>query len=63
VFHPENPYMYRNVSMELGILIPLYAGIYVMRYARLPRWVQATCMIALWTCSAGFMAWAYTLPR
>jgi len=55
--------MYRNVSMELGILIPLYAGIYVMRYARLPRWVQATCMIALWTCSAGFMAWAYTLPR
>jgi membrane-bound metal-dependent hydrolase YbcI (DUF457 family) len=62
-FHLENPYMYRNVTMEVGIFVPLYAGIYVMRYTHLPRWARVTCMSVLWACSAGFMAWAYTLPR
>ncbi len=59
-FQFENPYLYRNVLMEIGIFLPLYGGIYLWQHAR--GWKRSGAL-ALWLCTAGFIVWAFGLAR
>jgi len=59
----DNVTMYRNLLMEVGVVVPLYAGIYLARFAKLDRRKRSIGIAALWLCSLGFMGWAYTLAR
>ena len=59
----NNYYMYRNILIEVGILVPLCAGLYWLRHSTPAAVWQRLTGAALWCCSAGFMVWAYTLPR
>ena len=59
----SNPYMYRNLLMEVGILAPLCAGLYLVRHSRRAIWQRRMAVMALWGCSISFMGWAYTLVR
>jgi inner membrane protein len=62
-FRLDNVYMYRNLLMEVGVLVPLYAGIYLVRRANLGGWKRSIGIAVLWLCSLGFMGWASTLAR
>ncbi len=62
-FRLDNIYLYRNLLIELGVIAPLLAGIYLARFSNLPMLKRYGCVAALWLCSAGFMAWAFTLAR
>lgn len=62
-FRLDNVYMYRNLLMEVGALVPLYAGIYMARFARFDGWKRSIGVASLWLCSLGFMGWAFTLAR
>lgn len=62
-FRLNNLYLYRNLLIELGVIIPLFAGIYLARFSKLPTLERYGCVAASWLCSAGFMAWAFTLAR
>ncbi|HNT76638.1 MAG TPA: metal-dependent hydrolase [Anaerolineae bacterium] len=62
-FRLDNPYMYRNLLMEVGILIPLYAGVYLLRFGKGAGWKRYGSIAVLWLCSVGFMGWAFTLAR
>lgn len=62
-FRLDNVYMYRNLLMEVGVLVPLYAGIYLARFAKLDGRKRSIGVAALWLCSLGFMGWASTLAR
>lgn len=59
-FRLDNPYMYRNVLMELGIFVPLYGGLYLWQRRGAHYPIGAAL---LWLCAAGFMGWAFVLPR
>lgn len=61
-FRLNNFYMYRNVLMEVGVLGPLFTGIYLARFSRIAGWKQYVTA-GLWLCSLGFMGWASTLAR
>jgi hypothetical protein len=63
VFNLSNPLMYRNLFMEVGILVPLYAGLYLARHAQWAVWQRRVSVVLLWACSIGFMGWSYTLVR
>ncbi|HOV49044.1 MAG TPA: metal-dependent hydrolase [Anaerolineae bacterium] len=56
----DNPYMYRNILMELGIFVSVYGGVYLWR--RTSNRSKAGAVL-LWTCAGSFMAWAFTLTR
>ncbi len=58
-FRLDNPYMYRNVFMELGIFLPLYGGLYLWRHGA--RYKIGA--VLLWLCAAICMGWAFTLAR
>lgn len=62
-FRLDNVYMYRNLLMEAGALVPLYAGIYLARFAKFDGRKRSIGVAALWLCSLGFMGWAFTLAR
>jgi inner membrane protein len=62
-FRLDNVYMYRNLLIEVGVLVPLYAGIYLTRRANLGGWKRSIGIAVLWLCSLGFMGWASTLAR
>ncbi len=62
-FRLDNVYMYRNLLMEVGVLVPLFAGIYLARFAKLDERKRIISSAALWLCSLCFMGWAYTLAR
>mgnify|MGYP000918379240 CR=1 FL=1 len=62
-FRLDNVYMYRNLLMEVGVLIPLYAGIYLARFAKFDGRKRSIGVAVLWLCSLGFMGWAFTLAR
>lgn len=62
-FRLDNVYMYRNLLMEVGVLVPLYAGVYLARFAKLDGRRRILGSAALWLCSLAFMGWAYTLAR
>jgi hypothetical protein len=55
--------MYRNLLMEICILIPLYAGIYLLRFGKGSGWKRYGSIIVFWLCAAGFMGWASMLAR
>ncbi|HOC20601.1 MAG TPA: metal-dependent hydrolase [Anaerolineae bacterium] len=52
-FQMNNPYLYRNILMELGIFVPVYGGVYLWR--RTSGHSKAWAML-LWTCAGSFMA-------
>jgi inner membrane protein len=58
-----NPLFYRNLLIELGVLVPLCASLLLVRtrgrHSR--RWVLLLGGLVL--VSLGFMAWAMSLPR
>ncbi len=62
-FRFDNFYMYRNHLIEFGVIIPLFAGIYLARFSKRPTLKRYACIAALWLCSTGFMVWAFTLAR
>lgn len=62
-FRLDNVYLYRNLFMEAGVLVPLYAGIYLARFAKLDGQKRTIGSAVLWLCSLGFMGWASTLAR
>ena len=62
-FRLDNVFMYRNLLMEVGVLVPLYAGIYLARRAKLDGRRRSFGIAVLWLCSLGFMGWAFTLAR
>ena len=57
-----NFYFYYNLSIELGVLLPLIACIFIRKssIAAQARWVL---IVSLLLVSAGFMHWAYGLSR
>ena len=67
-FRLDNIYMYRNLLMEVGVLAPLFVGIYLARFshtrfAALSGWKRTVSIGILGLCSFGFMGWALTLAR
>jgi hypothetical protein len=55
----DNPLFYRNLLIELGVLVPLFTSLVLARARRL----RAAILIGLAAISLGFMAWAASLPR
>ncbi len=54
-----NYYFYRNLFIEMGVLLPLFAGIHLLiRKSPYRRLIPI-----LWITSITFMAWAFTLSR
>ncbi|MCP4536655.1 MAG: metal-dependent hydrolase [Chloroflexi bacterium] len=62
-YYLTNYYMYRNLLIEIGIFVPLYTSIYLIRRTSFAKYQQAGMIALLWCCSAGFMYWAYGLAR
>ncbi|MBN2004866.1 MAG: metal-dependent hydrolase [Anaerolineae bacterium] len=62
-FRLDNVYLYRNLLIELGVIVPLFSGVYLARFSKLPALKRYGCAAALWLCSVGFMVWAFTLAR
>jgi inner membrane protein len=62
-FRLDNVCMYRNLLIEAGVLIPLYAGIYLARRVKQDGRKRTLGAAALWLCSLGFMGWASALAR
>lgn len=58
----DNAYLLRNLLIELGVLLPVFAALVVMaRGAALRRWhTWALCVAPVW---AAFVAWSISLPR
>jgi membrane-bound metal-dependent hydrolase YbcI (DUF457 family) len=59
----DNYYMYRNVFIEIGILVPLYTGLYLAKRFTRSSWWQKAGIVALGCCALAFMYWGYTLAR
>jgi membrane-bound metal-dependent hydrolase YbcI (DUF457 family) len=59
----SNYYLYRNLSIELGVILPLVISTYLIstRSSRKNKYKSIVCGLIL--CSTGFMYWSYTLPR
>lgn len=59
----SNYYLYRNLWIEMGILLPLLAGIFLLRSPRAKNTIQKAAIAILFLISASFMYWGYSLPR
>lgn len=59
----QNPLLYRNLLIELGVLIPLAAALVMAFGPKRPRSARAGTIAGLLTLSAAFAAWAATLRR
>ena len=58
-----NYYLYKNLLIELGVLMPLFYSIYLSFHHR-PSFPNKILKIAgLLAISGGFMIWAFLLPR
>lgn len=57
-----NVYLWRNLLIELGVLLPVFAALVLMaRGAALRRWCTwALCVAPVWT---AFVVWSIRLPR
>jgi membrane-bound metal-dependent hydrolase YbcI (DUF457 family) len=62
-FRLDNYYMYRNVLIEVGILVPLYTGLYLAKHFKMSTWWQKAILVVLECSSLAFMYWGYTLAR
>jgi hypothetical protein len=60
---PSNPLFYRNLLIELGILVPLCVGFILGRKERTYSARRLLLLGALGLVSLGCMAWAASLPR
>lgn len=59
----SNYYFYRNLSIELGVILPLVISTYLFS-EKLAKKAKYKWLIAgLIICSIYFMHWSYTLPR
>ncbi len=58
----DNYYFFHNLVIELGVLVPLYYGLYLARHAPRTR-QQAVTLGVLCSCSACAMYCAYGLAR
>ncbi|MGB8644003.1 MAG: metal-dependent hydrolase [Anaerolineae bacterium] len=58
-----NFYFYRNLLIELGVLLPIAFVIYWLRHRYNHSYRQTLFIGALSLVSLGFMAWGYTLVR
>ena len=58
----SNFYFYYNLLIELGVLLPLIACIFIRKYriSAQARWILSVILLVV---SAGFMHWAYGLSR
>lgn len=63
----SNYYLYRNLCIEMGVLVPLSAGVFLLRRPRaktsLQKVMQKAAIALLLLVSASFMYWGYSLPR
>jgi inner membrane protein len=59
----SNPLFYRNLLIELGVLVPLVTGLVLARHRILRPLPRSLLLAALALLSACFMAWAASLPR
>lgn len=60
----DNPLFYRNLLIELGVLVPLCAGLVLLMRRGGPRSGRRMLLVAgLALLSLGFMAWSARLPR
>jgi inner membrane protein len=59
----HNPLFYRNLLIELGVLIPLAAVLVVAFGPKRPSAAGAGTIAALLAISTAFAAWSATLPR
>ena len=55
-----NIYLYQNLLIELGVLVPLSASLWVWQSGWRRRWIVIAGLLAV---SAYFMHWAYGLSR
>jgi len=58
-----NPLFYRNLLIELGVLLPLFAGLFLVRARDLRSGRSWVLLGGLGLVCLGFMAWAMSLPR
>lgn len=58
-----NPLFYRNLLIELGVLVPLFASVLLVRSRGLRAGRSAVLLGGLALLCLGFMAWAMSLPR
>ncbi|HEX8698198.1 MAG TPA: metal-dependent hydrolase [Myxococcaceae bacterium] len=58
-----NPLFYRNLLIELGVLVPLFAGLLLVRARGFRSGRSVLLLSGLALVCAGFMAWAMSLPR
>ncbi len=58
----DNPLFYRNLFIELGVLVPLFTGLVLARTER-TRSGRGPILAGLLAVALGFMAWAASLPR
>jgi inner membrane protein len=58
---PLGDLVYRNLTIEIGVLVPFFAGLYLLcqKSWQLHWWTIAI----LWSCSGTCMYWASTLDR
>ncbi|NER35545.1 MAG: metal-dependent hydrolase [Oscillatoria sp. SIO1A7] len=59
----SNYYLYRNLWIEMGALLPLLGGIFLLRRPRAKTPIQKAAIALLFLISASFMYWGYSLPR
>lgn len=59
----ENYYFYRNLFIEMGVLLPLFSSIHLIthRSKAIPKHNVAIALLL--TCSIGFIVWASMLSR
>ena len=58
-----NYYFYRNLLIEMGVLLPLLLTFLLIRYSKLFRLKEVLSSIFLISISVYFMNYAYNLPR
>ncbi|MGF1522629.1 MAG: hypothetical protein ACFBSF_09970 [Leptolyngbyaceae cyanobacterium] len=59
----DNYFLYRNLLIELGVLLPILIGLTIGRQNRQPQSVVLAVAVVSLLVSACFMAWAATLTR
>jgi len=59
----SNYYLYRNLLIEMGVLLPILICIYLIRSTKLKRNYKIIFTICLSLISIGFMYWAFGLSR
>jgi inner membrane protein len=59
----SNPFFYRNLLIELGVLVPLSVSLLLVRQGALRSRARVLGVCGLALVSLGFMAWAASLSR